>query len=55
MSVAEFYHILMCNKLQWKYKEVQVVMVNLRYHLDRLKKTIKPSDRLAYIKAQIRA
>jgi hypothetical protein len=56
MSVTEFYHILMSNKLQWKYKEVQVVMVNLRYHpgsyLERLRKTIKPSDRQAYIKAQ---
>jgi hypothetical protein len=31
MSVADFYHILMSNKLQWMYKEVQVVMVNLRY------------------------
>jgi hypothetical protein len=32
-SVADFYHILMSNKLQWMYKEVQVVMVNLRYTL----------------------
>jgi len=33
MSVVEFYHILMSNKLQWMDKEVQVVMVNFRYIL----------------------
>ena len=31
--LLEFYHILMSNKLQWMYTEVQVVMVNLRYIL----------------------
>jgi hypothetical protein len=45
--------------MKQKCKELQVVMVDLRYHpgiyLERLRKTIKPSGRIAYIKAQITA